>query len=62
VTLAVPGGTGFEVALDGPSIEIAEVLGFRGQRGRRSATGRLGEGGPRLAVSTGSGGIALVAH
>jgi DUF4097 and DUF4098 domain-containing protein YvlB len=62
VRLAVPSGAGFEVALDGPSIEIAEDLGFQGQRGRRSATGRLGAGGPRLAVTTGSGGIALVAH
>jgi hypothetical protein len=51
---------GFDVALDGPSIEIADDLGFEGERARRSARGRLGGGGPRLAVSTGSGEIALV--
>jgi hypothetical protein len=58
VTLALL-PTGFDVALDGPSIEIDDALGFQGQRGRRSAEGRLGAGGPRLTISTGSGGIVL---
>ena len=61
VTLALP-AAGFDIALDGPSIEIDDALGFRGQRGRRSATGRLATGGPRITVTTGSGGIALTAR
>ena len=61
VGLALP-RAGFDVSLSGPAIEIDGALDFQGQRGRRSAEGRLGGGGPRLAVSTGGGEIRLTAR
>ncbi|MDX1420073.1 MAG: DUF4097 family beta strand repeat-containing protein [Rubricoccaceae bacterium] len=61
VALILP-RAGFDVALDGPSIQIHDALDFQGRRARRSAEGRLGGGGPRLAVTTGGGDIALRAR
>ena len=62
VALTLPRGLGFDVDLDGSPVEIDEALGFRGQRERGEARGRLGEGGPELRVDTGSGAVRLRAE
>ena len=62
VALTLPRGLGFDVDLEGSPVEIDGALGFRGQRERGEARGRLGEGGPAIEVETGSGAVRLRAE
>lgn len=62
VALGLPRGAGAEVRVSAGSFSFDDALGFRGDRQRRSAEGRIGGGGPLLAVSTGSGSVALRAR
>ena len=62
VSLALPRGVGADVRLSSGSIDIDRALDFRGERGRRSAEGRIGDGGVMMRVSTGSGSIELAAR
>ena len=62
ITLVLPRGADADVDLASGDIEIDRALAFDGDRGRRSARGRIGRGGPSLSVSTGSGGIELNAR
>jgi DUF4097 and DUF4098 domain-containing protein YvlB len=62
VRVSLPRGAGADVEIDGGSARIDDALAFEGRRERRGASGRLGHGGERLHVETGSGEIALVAR
>jgi len=59
VSLGIARRAGFDVALSGGGIRIDRGLDFSGRNQRRSASGRINGGGPRLEVSTGSGDIRL---
>lgn len=59
VTLRASSGLAADVELTGGSIRIDRAFQFAGEVQRRSAEGRLGNGGPLLKISTGSGSIAL---
>ena len=59
VTLYLARGAGFDVDLQSSDIDIADALSFSGSTNRRHMDGRLGNGGPRLDISTGSGSITL---
>lgn len=59
VSVTVPRRSGWDLELEGGLVEIDDALAFRGTRGRREAEGRLGDGGPRLEVDTGSGRIRI---
>ena len=61
VTLRLP-RAGFDVALSGGPVRIDRALDFDGRTDRRSASGRVNGGGPRIEVSTGSGDIRLRAR
>lgn len=61
-TVTVPRASGWDVRLDGGSIDIDDALRFQGQRERRSARGEIGNGGPDLQVRTGSGRIRIGAR
>ena len=60
VTLRLPRGRGFDVDVEGGSVQIDDALDFSGHRDRDEARGRLAGGGPTLRVGTGSGTIRLV--
>ncbi|HEX8385177.1 MAG TPA: DUF4097 family beta strand repeat-containing protein [Rubricoccaceae bacterium] len=62
VRLTLPRGTGADVRIDGGDVRIDEALAFAGRRERREAVGRIGRGGERLNVETGSGSVALIAR
>ena len=62
VTLRASSGLAANVELAGGSIRIDRAFEFAGEVQRRSAEGRLGNGGPLVKVSTGSGSIALAAR
>lgn len=62
VTLRASSGLAADVELAGGSIRIDRAFQFAGEVQRRSAEGQLGNGGPLLKVSTGSGSIALAAR
>ena len=59
-TVRVPRRAGWAVRLDGGSVEIDRALGFQGRQERREAEGRIGDGGARLAIETGSGRIRVL--
>ncbi len=59
-TVRLPRGTDLDVDLDGSSVRIDDALRFSGDIERDRARGRIGRGGPRLRVNTGSGSIRLV--
>lgn len=63
VTLALPRGANADLAAEGSGgIQIDDRLDFNGRQQRREAAGRIGRGGPRLAIETGSGGVRLLAR
>jgi hypothetical protein len=62
VRVSVPRGTDATLALDGGTVRIDEALGFEGRRESREARGRIGRGGERISVETGSGGITVSAR
>ncbi len=62
VTLRLPAGADAELVADGSRVEIDDRLAFVGRRDRDEARGRLGRGGPRLAIDTGSGAIRIDAR
>ena len=62
VRIAVPRGADATLALDGGTVRIDDALGFDGRRERREAQGRIGRGGERISVDTGSGTIAISAR
>ena len=57
VRIGLPRGSDADVAVSGSSVRIDEALAFSGRNARGEATGRLGSGGARIAVETGSGTI-----
>ena len=61
-TVLVPRRSGWDVDLDGGSVEIDRALDFRGRQERREARGRIGDGGARLVVDTGSGPIRVLSR
>lgn len=63
VTLALPRGANATLAAESNGgIQIDDRLDFEGRQQRREAAGRIGRGGPRLAIDTGSGGVRLLAR
>ena len=62
VRVSVPRGSDATLALDGGTVRIDDALGFEGRRTARAASGRIGRGGDRIAVDTGSGGITVSAR
>lgn len=62
VRVSVPRGSDATLALDGGTVRIDDALGFAGRREAREASGRIGRGGDRIAVDTGSGGITVSAR
>ena len=62
VSVGIARHAGFDVALSGGGIRIDRGLDFSGRNARRSASGRINGGGPRLEVSTGSGDVRLNAR
>ena len=61
-TVRVPRRSGWDVDLDGGSVEIDRALDFRGRQERREAQGRIGSGGARLVIDTGSGPIQVLSR
>lgn len=59
VTVSLPDGADADLVADGGRVRIDDRLAFDGRLERDGARGRLGRGGPRLAVETGSGGIEI---
>ncbi len=59
VRVAVPRGADATLDLDGGTVRIDDALGFDGRRERREAQGRIGRGGERISVDTGSGSISI---
>lgn len=62
VRLTLPRGADATLALDGGAVRIDDALGFVGRRESREAQGRVGRGGERISVETGSGGISVSAR
>ncbi len=62
VRLALPRAADATLALDGGAVRIDDALGFVGRREARGAQGRIGRGGERISVDTGSGGISVSAR
>ena len=61
-TVRVPRRSGWDVDLDGGSVEIDRALDFQGRTERREARGRIGSGGAQLTVDTGSGPIRVLSR
>ena len=62
VRVVVPRGANATLALDGGTVRIDDALSFDGRRERRGAQGRIGRGGERISVDTGSGSITVSAR
>lgn len=62
VTVSLPRGADADVQAEGGAVRIDAALRFAGRQARREASGRIGDGGARLRVESGSGTVALVAR
>ena len=62
VEITLPRAAGADVELSGGPVRIDDALGFRGEKERDYARGRIGNGGRRVHVDTGSGGVSLLAR
>lgn len=62
VTVHLPRTADVDVEFDGGSVRLDDAFSFQGARERDEARGRIGRGGPRLHIDTGSGSIALRAR
>ena len=61
-TVRVPQRSGWDVDLDGGSVEIDRALDFQGRSERREARGQIGGGGAPLTIDTGSGPIRVLSR
>lgn len=62
VDITLPRAAGAELAIDSRDVEIDRDFAFDGRSTRSATRGRLGSGGPRIEVSTGSGEVSLRAR
>lgn len=62
VRIGLPRGSDADVSVDASSVRIDAALGFSGRNERGDAAGRIGRGGARIAVETGSGTVTLAAR
>ena len=59
VRVALPRGANVDLRASGSRVTLADDLGFVGRQSRGEATGRIGSGGSRLSIETGSGSISV---
>ncbi len=62
IRVAIPRGANLELRAEGGRVTLDDALGFVGRRERNAVSGRIGRGGSRLSIETGSGAIAVSAR
>ncbi len=62
VRVGIPRGANMELRASGSRVTLDDTLGFVGRRERDGASGRIGRGGNRLSIETGSGAISVTAR
>ena len=61
-TLTLPRGASADLSAEGSSVVLDDAFAFSGRRDRDEVVGRLGGGGERIRISTGSGAVRISAR